>query len=147
LHDVEKAIKLSGQGEHIKALAFLEHAVHDSPDYFTAHNWLAVEYSALHRFPDAVTEFQRLVASDPESPIGYANLAVVSYNAGRYDESEEIARRALQVRGDYNLAQFVLAMSLLRQNRETEQARHLLISASRTIPAAISALQIMDGNR
>lgn len=142
-----KGVTLATKGQHEKAVAWLEKSVTEAPDFFTAHNWLGVEYKILHRVPEAVAQFERLIELDPTCPIGYTNLAVIAFNESRLSDAEQFARRALQVDSQFNLAQFVLAMSLLQQNREAENARRLLIAASRTIPAATIALQSVHALR
>ena len=144
LRDIRKASRLSVLGEHAKAVVLLEHAVRDSPDYYEAHNDLGIEYNAADRVAEAEAEFRKLLALDPSCAVGCANLGVLIYNAGHYRESEQIARRAMQRQAGYDLAEFLLAMSLVQQNRELNQARRLLFAASRTIPEATAALQTLE---
>jgi Flp pilus assembly protein TadD len=147
LHDVDKALKLAARGEHAKALALLEHSVRDSPDFYMAHNWLGVEYNALHRVSEAVSEFEKMAELDPQCPVAFTNLAVIAYNSGRFGESERYARLAIKGGGDFSIAQFVLAMSLIAQNRELDQAKRLLLAASRNVPSAMSTLHLLEAHQ
>lgn len=144
IRETQKAARFATRGQHAKAVILLERAVQDSPAYYEAHNNLGVEYDRLNRTREAEAEFGRLIELDPDCAVGYANLGVLVYNTGRYRDSERMARQAVQRQAGYDLGQFLLAMSLLQQNRGLPEARRLLLAASHSIPEASSALQVLD---
>ncbi|MGD0568458.1 MAG: protein kinase [Candidatus Sulfotelmatobacter sp.] len=66
----------------------------------------------LRRFPEAATQFQRALETDPLAMMVHFGLAFTPYCERRYDRAIEHATRALYLSADYWLVHFAMGMAL-----------------------------------
>ena len=122
----QRALKLSARTNAEGAVNELQKAIGLDPGFAAAHNNLGVQYAWLGRFPEAETQFRRMIELMPENPVGRANLALVLIQIGSRDEAELNLRRAVQVAPDDKKTHLLLGR-LLWNNPDTreEGQRHL----------------------
>lgn len=99
-------------------------------------------YLDENRLPEAEAEFTKLVRLAPDHPAGYANLALVALQLGRYDRAEEQARRALRLAPEDPEILLILATTHQVAGREN-QARDLLEQMVQRQPADLRALHAL----
>jgi len=100
---------------------------------------LGQTYLDENRLADAEAEFAKLVRLAPDHPAGYANLALVQLQLGRYDRAEEQVRRALRLAAEDPEILLILATTYQLAGRENE-AREVLEQMVRRQPADLRAL-------
>jgi TolB-like protein/Tfp pilus assembly protein PilF len=86
------------------AEAEFQRAIRLAPEYSTAHQWFGNFLTAMGRFDEAKTAFQRATESEPLSLIAAAALGWSRYYARAYDEAEQDFVRTLELEPDYELA-------------------------------------------
>jgi eukaryotic-like serine/threonine-protein kinase len=87
------------------------------------HNNLASCYTALHKYPEAVTEFQRSIEIAPHSTGSRMNLSVLSSYTGDFQTAEKQARIVLQSNPSYETAYIALAYAQLGQDQIAEAVK------------------------
>jgi Flp pilus assembly protein TadD len=103
-------------GDSGAAVPYLDRATMIDPNLFWAHHLRGLAAEALHEPPDRVAGyFAHVVALSPTFPDGHYHLAVSLDALGRVTESLASARRAVELRGNYD-DRFELAYELLRSN-------------------------------
>lgn len=75
--------------------------------------WAAVLLSAVGRLPDAIAVGEQVVSCDPVNPVGYFNLGLYYYYAGRLDEAQSMLEKHLAMGGASDGGQFSIAKVLL----------------------------------
>ena len=114
----------------VAALAGCSHIVvlHD-PLTATEHNDLGVVYESTGRLDLAAKEYRRALRLEPHDARARVNLGNVEAASGRWDLAEKHYRRALRDSAtDYD-AMNNLAVALLRQQRQLDEALSLAESA------------------
>jgi len=79
-----------------------EKAVRLSPEYFLAHDWLAISLSASGRFDEAIDCIRRAKRLEPLSLVVHHHEAWVNVMAGRFDAAARAARQALELDAGYS---------------------------------------------
>lgn len=111
--------------EFDRVVTLLRHRVSLDPNNPAVHRQLGLVYSRLGRREEALAELvmaDLLGGADAES---LAAIGQIHLDAGRLDDAEAIARRAIAVQPDRQDARYVLGRTLLRQGR-TDEAREQL---------------------
>ncbi|MDP6763225.1 MAG: tetratricopeptide repeat protein [Planctomycetota bacterium] len=80
-----------------------------------AHLQLAHVHTAAGRFPEAIAEYERALAADPDSADALVNLGNLLVSRGRTVEGVALLERAVAVAGDMAEAQFGLGSALVGQ--------------------------------
>jgi adenylate cyclase len=73
-----------------------------SPEYFLAHDWLAIPLSAAGRFDEALDCIRRAKRLEPLSLVVHHHEAWVNVMAGRFDDAARAARQALELDATYS---------------------------------------------
>jgi tetratricopeptide (TPR) repeat protein len=136
-----RAIKLSRAGEHEKAAAELELAVHRDPELASAENRLGVEYAYLRRWEEAEMAFRRSVDMEPASWMGHYNLALTLYGRGDLPGAEQSARRALLFSGENPRIRLLLGELLVMREETRAEGITELRFAAHTMAVARRVLQ------
>jgi TolB-like protein len=102
-----------------------------------AHEWYALLLSERTRHREALSEAEMAVELDPLMPDGHLALALVHYQAGRFDRSAAAARRALELDADFVKARLVLAWSLIERR---DAAGAIAVCEGRTWRAALDEM-------
>ena len=97
-----------------------ERAIVLNPDYATAHHWFAFYHLTVGDMAQALAEIRKACDLDPLSPVINVELAYFLFYARRYEESEEAARKALQLDRSMGYAYSELARSYAARGRDAE---------------------------
>ena len=95
----------AAEKEYLRAIAL-------NPGYATAHQWYALQLSALGRSDEAVAEMKKAASLDPLSLIINADVADVLFAARRYDEAIEQSRRTIEMDPTFPIAHYELGQAL-----------------------------------
>lgn len=139
----QRAVKLSGAGEHEKAAAELESAVRRAPQLPLAVNQLGVEYSYLGRWDEAETTFRRSIELEPASWMGYYNLALILYSRGDRQGAEQTTRRALAISSETARIHLLLGELLVLRDETRAEGLTELRFAARTMSDARWVLRVL----
>jgi tetratricopeptide (TPR) repeat protein len=135
------AVKLSRAGEHEKAAAELELAVHRDPELASAENQLGVEYAYLRRWEEAEMAFRRSVEVEPAWWMGHYNLALTLYGRGDLSGAEQSTRRALVFSSENPRIRLLLGELLVMQEETQAEGITELRFAARTMGVARRVLR------
>ena len=95
----------------------LEHAIEIDPDYAEAYQERAVEYLTEKDSEKALPELQQIARIHPGLAEVHSNLAIILLQLDRAGEAENEAKAALRLNAELPKAQYLLAVSLVRQRR------------------------------
>jgi tetratricopeptide (TPR) repeat protein len=118
------ALAMSTDRDHETGLSLFDRAIHLSPSSVLAWGYSAMLLAYAGRTEEAIRRAERALRLSPfdwHSFVAHQSLAVACFLAGRFEESAEAARRAVQVNPGYSLAHAYLAAALARLGR-TDQA-------------------------
>jgi tetratricopeptide (TPR) repeat protein len=148
-HKVPKKAKL--QFEHAarcareqklqEAAAALEEAIAIDPQFFEAANNLGALYVKAGLYPKAFEMFHRATTIDASDPLAEANLAFVLLKMQRFPEAEDAARASVRGDATSGRARFFLAVSLLEQHKNREEALFHLSQAKEDFEPALQLLE------
>ena len=143
----DKGEQAASKGDQQAAADFFRQAVAADPEFVDAYNDLGAAEVALGELPDAAEQFQKAVNLVPEHRLALPNLSIVLAKMKRFHEAAEVARRALRVLPRTAQMQYILAIGLLADNKEPQEAIKNLRGASSEIPKAhIVAAQVLAEN-
>jgi serine/threonine-protein kinase len=115
---------------HDKSEAAFRRAIELKPNYATAHHWYAEMLGRIGRYEEALERYDRALDIDPLSLIITASKASVYYYIRRYDAAIAQARKALELDDTFNLARYIIVMSLRAMGNYEEavtEYRNLMI--------------------
>lgn len=141
--EFQRALKLSGAGEHQKAAAGLETALRRDPEFASAENQLGAEYSYLGRWEDAELAFRRVTDIEPASWMGHYNLALILYSRGDLAGAEQYTRHALALSSESPRIHLLLGELLVTRNETRAEGLAELRFAARTMSDARWVLRVL----
>jgi tetratricopeptide (TPR) repeat protein len=113
-------------------LRYFGEAVRLDPDYVEARTDLGVVYAKTGRPEEALDQYERALALEPNLPALLSNKAAALVMLSRWEEAEQAARRALQLDPKSIDADYMLGIAMVKQERITpETAAHLAIAATK----------------
>ena len=102
---------------------------------FRSHVQMGKIYEQQQKWPDAVDQFQRAVAVNPDDPSVLLDLGVVLREAGRVQESAETLQRAMEANPRDSRVPYHLGITLQADGRGPEAVvalkRFLALAPSR----------------
>jgi len=131
-----KAKRAQAKGETEEARRLLHRALEIDPEFADAHNELGVMSVSAGNLADASDEFQRAIDLCPDHAVALANLSIVLGKMEHYDEASSVATRALRVDPSNAKVHFILAISLMRNRKDSTAALSHLDQAAPEIPLA-----------
>jgi tetratricopeptide (TPR) repeat protein len=132
----EKGLHAASKGDQRMAADFFSQAVDADPEFVDAHNELGAAEVKLGQLPEAAEQFQKAIDLAPEHRMALPNLSIVLAKMRRFGEAGEVARRALRVVPGMAQMQYILALGLLSEHKEPQEAIRNLRSAAHEIPKA-----------
>ena len=132
----DKGRQAAHKGDQHAAEGFFRQAVEADPEFVDAHNELGASEVALGELPEAAEQFQKAIELVPEHRLALPNLSVVLAKLKRFHEAGEVARRALVVLPGEPRMHYILALSLLAENKQTPEVLNNLRRAAPDIPKA-----------
>jgi hypothetical protein len=138
-----EAHKLSARGSAEAAADKLRAVVALDPEFSEAHGNLGAEYARLHRWEDAISEFQIARSTGLETAPLYTNLAFALLASNQVPEGEFAANHSLSLDPSYPGAHYVLAYALLSAKADPKEIlNHLAIGALRIPSASLLSAQL-----
>ncbi len=122
----------------------LAHAIEIDPDFFEALGALGAVYLQTHRFPEAIAMLQRARAIDDHDAPNASNLALAYLQVHKLVEAEAAARGSIAANALNPRARFFLAVSLLEQGKERQEAVFQLKQAQDSFPPAQALLARLE---
>ena len=132
----DKGRQAALKGDQHAAEGFFRQAVEADPEFVDAHNELGASEVALGELPEAAEQFQKAIDLVPEHRLALPNLSIVLAKLKRFHEAGEVARRALLVLPGEPRMHYILALSLLAENKQTPEVLNNLRRAAPEIPKA-----------
>jgi TolB-like protein len=110
--------------------------------------WSAAVAHLLGNDEEAIRITKRLAVTDPLSPNIYADLSSYCFAAGRYEDAESAARKALDLNGSTGGMHFIigLAMVQLGRNRDTAMAEIARESDAEGVAYGLAVANQLLGN-
>ncbi|NIX75306.1 FecR domain-containing protein [Microvirga terricola] len=121
-------------GEIDKAIVDLRRAAAVAPGNTDLWNGIGLFESTKDRPLAAEEAFRRAIAEDPESPVAYANLAILLLDQSRVDEAGALIEKALAIDPSFNVGYIALGRYLL-QKGETAKGLEAILAGSTANPA------------
>jgi tetratricopeptide (TPR) repeat protein len=138
------SLKLVARGDYEQAVHELQKAINTSPDYAAAYSTLAAIHIRMGLYGHAVDEITRAINIAGPNARDLSNMAIADYNLERYADSQEVARWALRLDSNCDLAHYILGASLAKDRRTMSESVVHLERAARTIPTAKTMLLIVQ---
>lgn len=132
----DKGVQSASKGDARSAAEYFGEAVAVDPEFVDAHNELGAAEANMGKLPEAAEQFQKAIDLVPEHRLALPNLSIVLAKMKRFHEAAEVARRALRVLPVTAKMQYLLAVCLLADHKESTEAIKNLRSASAEIPKA-----------
>lgn len=144
LHEPSREVaKIADQAERLAkkkqtdaAIAKYREAVALDPLYFQAWNNLALQLKAAGKNDEAEQILRRLLKTNPEHVVVFANLASLLSGEKRYGDAEEVARLAVKKHGYSFCANYILGTALVNEGKFNEEAKTKLEYAELKYPEA-----------
>ncbi len=133
----QRAAAESEGGNFDKAIAFLQAAIREQPDYFEAYNNLGVQYRKLRQWEPAILAFRKALELRQDSARPYVNLAGTYWEMGQTQSAVENFESALKIEPDSFLVHMALGQlyfqkqDYVRSQESLEIATHLNPSEAR----------------
>ncbi|MBF9232920.1 FecR domain-containing protein [Microvirga alba] len=128
------SIKADIDGEVEGGLAELRRATIVAPGNTDLWNGIGLFESSKDRTLAAEEAFRRAIAEDPESPVPYANLAILLLDQSRVDEAGALIDKALAIDPAFSVGSIALGRYLL-QKGETAKGLEAILAGSTANPA------------
>ena len=133
--DAYRAAQKAGRtGDIEKCIQRLNDALSIDPDFAEAHSDLAARYARLGRIDEALQHAQVAFSLNSALPEAGCNFALLLVSLKRYPEAEIVARRMLNGSSYLPELHGVLAISLIGQQRNLDDALEHLRQAATEIP-------------
>jgi Tfp pilus assembly protein PilF len=116
------AQKAGADGDTEKSIGLLQEALHIDPEFPEAHSDLAATYARTDRVDEALQHAQTAFSLNPQLPEAGCNFALLLVSLKRYPEAEIAARRMLGAPYYVSLLHGVLAISLIEQRKDVNEA-------------------------
>jgi tetratricopeptide (TPR) repeat protein len=140
----QKGEQAASKGNLEEACAHFEEAVKIDPEFADAYNDLGAAKAGMKQLPEAAAEFQKAIDLAPEHPLALPNLSIVLAKMKNYHDAGEVARRALRVAPGSGKIHYILAVSILADHGNLDDALVHLERAAAEVPSAhITAAEIL----
>jgi Flp pilus assembly protein TadD len=135
--EFQKAVRENDQGHRGSAMDHLKKAINIDPEFAMARSDLGAYYLFEGKPDLAVEQLNKAIAIDPHSPMPYSNLAVAYMMQNKVQSAERAARQLAEVdHAGSTRSSLLLGMSLVMQNKFTDEAQQNLVRAERDFPQA-----------
>ncbi len=94
--EYQTAIRHLRQGEYDAAIAVMNELVETEPNAAEHHRFRAEIFRLAGRLPQAIVDYRRMIALDPQAATGYTGLAEVYAQQGDFEQAREYAVQALE---------------------------------------------------
>lgn len=133
------ALLATDRNDMAAAVRDFNEALRRDPTFHAARQDLGVAYMKLKRWPEAVETFAELARLRPDAVDAAYLHALALFNAGRTEESEREARRALRINAGAAEAHTLLGVILASRGTAQAEAAEALSQAAALNPASFDA--------
>jgi tetratricopeptide (TPR) repeat protein len=128
------AQKANAAGDTELSLRRLNEALAVDPDFPEAHSDMAAIYARMDRLDEALEHAETAFKLNPQLPEAGCNFALLLVSLKRYPEAETAARHMLSGGYYVSVLQSVLAISLIEQRKDVNEALEYLKQAVTELP-------------
>ena len=128
------AQKAFAAGDPPRCILHLQEALSIDPNFAEAHNDLAARYAKMGQTEEALRHAETAFKLNSELPEAGCNLALLLVSLKKYPEAETVTRRLLSGPHCLPELQGVLAISLIGQRRNMDEALEHLRQAATQLP-------------
>ena len=121
-NEFREAQKSAAGGTREAFIQHLQEALRIDPDFAEAHSDLAAIYAQTGRMEEALEHANTAVRLNPQLPAAGCNFALLLVTLKRYAEAEAVARRMLNGSFYVSELQAALAISLIGQKKDINEA-------------------------
>jgi lysophospholipase L1-like esterase len=111
------------------AVELLDDVLALAPDDTEARYQRGLALRRLQRRPEALTDFQHIVAVEPDSALGLFVSGMLAYEQGASEAAEPLLRRALALDSSMGRARYALGRILIDRNQLGEAERELKLAS------------------
>ncbi len=115
---------LEAQGAFAAAEQYIRRSVDAAPSYWRAHIGLAGFLARRGRYLDTAAAAERVIALDPDNPIGHATLGTAYFAVDRWEEAEAPLVKSLEL--DASRFAYASLAALYYYDHRVAEARELL---------------------
>jgi len=116
----QKGVLLLNQGKTDEAIAELQRAARQQPNFPPVHSALAIAYIKKRDFDHAASELQRVIALNPRSEEAYYRLGLVYIEQKLPSKAQDVFSQLLQINPDSADGHDGMASALADQHRNLE---------------------------
>jgi tetratricopeptide (TPR) repeat protein len=124
--------------QYDEAIVMLRQVTGQQPDHFGAHGSLGMALLLSNRPREALSEFEKAIALNPNNIDFLRPYALLLYRANRFDEAEAALQRVLELGGDHHDDHQILGVTLLRLERHDEAILQFELALKRN-PSSVEA--------
>jgi tetratricopeptide (TPR) repeat protein len=140
---MEAAEKLFRDGKKYEAYEKVQAAVAIDPEYFEALSNLGALELFANEPAKASVHLAKALEIEPAASLVAANLSAAHLLLDHFAEAEAAARQSIRSNPNFGRSRYLLAVSLLKQDRVTPEALNQLELARKDFPAAEDLLKIV----
>lgn len=134
--EIDQAAKAMEKNDRGKAIEWLLKAAIEDPENFDVVSNIGALYLQQKEPEKAFEWLSRAQKIDPSDSVNNVNLAAYYANVGEFEKAESLAASSLRQDPNSVRGRFVLAFAMLKQGKNTEQARtHLDQIQDKFLPA------------
>lgn len=143
--ELKEAEKLEKKGDNQAVLEHLEKAVAIDPECFECLNNLGARFLRAKQFDKAIEQFQKALKIDGNDVMVQSNAAMALLLSEKPVDAERAARRAVDIDGTSTKSRYLLALTLLAQDKYDQETLKNFQMASAEIPKAhLAAAQVFE---
>jgi tetratricopeptide (TPR) repeat protein len=143
-HSFVEAQKFSSSGDYTRAVAALEKAVQDSPDYAEAHINLGAQYVRTGRPQAAIAELNRAMEIAGPSAIALCDLSSAQIRLGLRDQAIASARASLKMDNSFLPGHLMLGSILVVDPATRAEGMQHLEKVRETFASARDILEKLE---
>lgn len=145
--ELEAASKALRKQDRAKAIEHLEKAAAIDPENFDVASNLGAIYMQQQQAAKAFLWMEKAYRIDPNDSVNNINLSAYYANEGKYQKAEEYAAAGLRADPQSVRGRFMLAVSLVRQGKNVDNARTHLNQIQNQFAPARSLLLTLRPNQ
>lgn len=132
----ERSEKAREKGDYAGAIAHLRKAIAIDPEFVGARNNLGAILLFSGKYQEAIPELEECIKLDPDNSLPYSNLTIAYLMKKDFEGAERAARRTNDIDRTSTRAKLVLGLTLVMEEKLTDEALNLLLRAAEDFPQA-----------
>lgn len=141
--EMDAAAKALDNKQRPKAIEHLEKALAEDPDNFDILANLGALNMQEHNFDKSVSYLERAALIDPADSVNNVNLSAYYAQIGNFQKAEALATAGLKTNPNSVRGRYMLAVSLVQQNKQLDTAKSYLNQIQKSFAPARNLLNAM----